>query len=235
MFKQAHLLCTSLIAVSLGVLHADQPGSASEADLFSNFPTENAPSFSIDTPVISTDSSFQSNSHEAIAPEAVTAVKKEKSKGQFKSFTGKVKGKKVRLRTQPDLDGAVVKELQRGEYLAIIDEVDDFWVTQAPSDLKAYVFRSFVLDNVVEGNRVNVRLHPNTEAPVITHLNSGDAIDGTICPANHKWIEIAAPETARFYVAKSYIENAGGIELKKEYDTRLSLVQNQLAVAESFF
>lgn len=234
MFKQAHLLCTSLIAVSLGVLHADHPGSASDTDLFSNFPSENAAPISIETPTASHDSSFPSNSHEAIAPEATTAVKKEKPKGQFKAFTGKVKGKKVRLRTQPDLESSVVRELQRGDYLAIIDEVDDFWVTQAPSDLKAYVFRSFVLDNIVEGNRVNVRLHPNTEAPIITHLNSGDAIQGTICPSNHKWIEIAAPEAARFYISKSYVENIGGIELKQQHDARLALVQKQLEIAEAF-
>lgn len=234
MFKQAHLLCTSLIAVSLGVLHADQPGSASEVDLFSNFPAENAPSFPIETPAISTEPSFQTNSHEVIAHESTTALKKERPKGLFKPFTGKVKGKKVRLRTQPDLEGAVVRELERGEYLAIVDEVDDFWVTQAPPDLKAYVFRSFVLDNIVEGSRVNVRLHPNTEAPVIMHLNSGDVIEGSICESNHKWIEIAAPEAARFYVSKSYVENAGGIELKKEHDAKLSLVQKQLEFAEAF-
>jgi hypothetical protein len=234
MFKQAHLLCTSLIAVSLGVLHADQPGSASEVDLFSNFPAENAPSFPIEAPAISTEPSFQTNSHEVIAHESTTALKKERPKGLFKPFTGKVKGKKVRLRTQPDLEGAVVRELERGEYLAIVDEVDDFWVTQAPPDLKAYVFRSFVLDNIVEGSRVNVRLHPNTEAPVIMHLNSGDVIEGSICESNHKWIEIAAPEAARFYVSKSYVENAGGIELKKEHDAKLSLVQKQLEFAEAF-
>jgi hypothetical protein len=234
MFKQAHLLCTSLIAVSLGVLHADHPGSASEADLFSNFPSENAAPLSIEAPMASHEPSFPSNSHEVIAPETTTTVKKEKPKGQFKPFTGKVKGKKVRLRTQPDLESSVVRELQRGEYLAIVDEVDDFWVTQAPSDLKAYVFRSFVLDNVVEGNRVNVRLQPNTEAPVITHLNSGDTVQGIICPSNHKWIEIAAPEAARFYISKSYVENIGGIELKQQYDSRLALVQKQLEIAQSF-
>jgi hypothetical protein len=215
-------------------LHADQPGSASEVDLFSNFPAENAPSFPIETPAISTEPSFQTNSHEVIAHESTTALKKERPKGLFKPFTGKVKGKKVRLRTQPDLEGAVVRELERGEYLAIVDEVDDFWVTQAPPDLKAYVFRSFVLDNIVEGSRVNVRLHPNTEAPVIMHLNSGDVIEGSICESNHKWIEIAAPEAARFYVSKSYVENAGGIELKKEHDAKLSLVQKQLEFAEAF-
>lgn len=234
MFKQAHLLCTSLIAVSLGVLHADHPGTASESDLFSHFPAENTHSFSMEVPAVSSEASFPANSHEMISSESMTAAKKERNKGQFKPFTGKIKGKKVRLRTQPDLESAVVREFERGEYLAIIDEVDDFWVTQAPKDLKAYIFRSFVLDNVVEGNRVNVRLHPNTEAPIIMHLNSGDVIEGNVCDTNHKWIEIPAPEAARFYISKNYVENVGGIELKQEYDNRLSLVQKQLELAMTF-
>jgi hypothetical protein len=227
MFKQAHVFCTSLIAVSLGVLHADIPESTSETDLFSNFPSENASSFFAEP-------SFASPSHESLTSEVTTSAKREKPKGEFKPFTGKVKGKKVRLRTQPDLESAVVRELERGEYLAILDEVDDFWVTQAPSDLKAYVFRSFILDNIVEGSRVNVRLHPSTEAAVITHLNSGDLVEGTICDENHKWLEIPAPEAARFYISKSYIEQVGGIELKKEHDARLAFVQKQLEIAQEF-
>ncbi len=234
MFKSMYLLCTSLFALSFGVLGADQPDdagstsvSASESDFFSSFSLETPPAFPAET---------AASVSEAGAPalEAAPIAKKEKAKGLFKPFTGKVKGKKVRLRTQPDLDSAVVKELQKGEYLAILDEVDDFWITEAPSDLKAYVFRSFVLDNVIEGNRVNVRLHPNMEAPVIVHLNSGDTIDGSICEANHKWVEIDAPKTSRFYVSKNYIENIGGLEIKQTHDTRLGLVKDQMELAESF-
>lgn len=218
-----HLLCTSLIALSMGSLQADQPEVASD-DFFSNFPSE-------------TNSFSSETSTSDISPQALsvaTTAKKEKPKGPFKAFTGKVKGKKVRLRTQPDLDSSIVTELQKGEYIAIIDEIDDFYVTEAPENLKAYVFRSFVLDNVVEGNRVNVRLYPNMDAPVILHLNSGDTINGAICETNHKWIEINAPKSSRFYVSKNYIENAGNLDVKAAYDTRLNLVKTQLSAAENF-
>jgi hypothetical protein len=223
MFKSTHLLCTSLIALSMGLLQADSPDD-SDSDFFSSFPAE-----TLSSPNLTADA--------APAPkviEAAPVVKKEKPKGQFKNFTGKVKGKKVRLRTQPDLDSSIVKELQRGEYLSIIDEMDDFWVTEAPADLKAYVFRSFILDNVIEGTRVNVRLHPNTEAPILVHLNSGDPVNGEICEENHKWLEISAPKESRFYVSKNFIENVGGPDVKETYDNRLTLVKNQLSTAEEF-
>lgn len=135
-------------------------------------------------------------------------------------FTGKVKGKKVRLRVKADLDSPVVRELGKNELLSVVAEKGDFWAVQAPAGTKAYVFRSFVLDNVIEGNRVNVRLEPNTEAPIISHLNAGDKIQGSICPSNNKWLEIAAPASTRFYVSKGYLENIGGPDVKAQADKR---------------
>ena len=53
--------------------------------------------------------------------------------------------------------------------------------------------RTFVLDNVIEGNRVNARLKPDLESPVVAQLNSGDRVEGIIHPANNKWMEIKLP------------------------------------------
>ncbi|MFI5334636.1 MAG: SH3 domain-containing protein, partial [Chlamydiales bacterium] len=135
-------------------------------------------------------------------------------------FTGKVKGKKVRLRLKADMDSHVIRELEKNELVTVVGEKGDFWAVQAPTGIKAYVFRSFILDNVVEGNRVNVRLEPNTEAPVISHLNMGDKVQGVVCSANNKWLEIAAPERTHFYVAKEYLEKVGGPEIKLQAEKR---------------
>lgn len=127
----------------------------------------------------------------------------------FTPFTGKVSKNKVRMRSAANLEAPVVKELSKGELLIITGETDEFFVVQPPSDIKGYVFRTFVLDNKIEGNRVNVRLSPNTEAPVIGQLNSGESVDGTISPLNNKWLEITPPANSKFYVAKEYLEKVG--------------------------
>ncbi|MBI2743626.1 MAG: hypothetical protein HYX48_06890 [Chlamydiales bacterium] len=147
------------------------------------------------------------------------------------AFTGKVKGKKVRLRVKADLDSPVVRELSKNELLTVVAEKGDFWAVQAPAGTKAYVFRSFVLDNVIEGNRVNIRLEPNTEAPIISHLNAGDKIQGTICASNNKWLEISAPANTRFYVSKDYLENIGGPEVKAQADKRRVNVEQLVEAA----
>lgn len=149
----------------------------------------------------------------------------------FKPFTGKIKGKKVRLRIQPDLDGQVIKELNKNELISIIGEKNEFWAVEPPPETKAYVFRSYILDNVVEGNRVNVRLKPDLEAPIIGHLNAGERIDGVISALNNKWYEIPPPSNSRFYIAKDFIENIGGPEVKAQIDKRKQAVEQLMDAA----
>lgn len=137
-----------------------------------------------------------------------------------KAFTGKIIGNSVRLRTDADVDSSIVKELSKGELLVVVGEKNDFYAVQPTSDVKAYVFRSFVLDNVVEGNHVNVRLGPELDAPIIGHLNTGDKVIGKVSEANNKWLEIAPPTSAKFYVAKEFVEYIGGSELKAIHDRK---------------
>lgn len=134
------------------------------------------------------------------------------------AFTGKISKNKVRMRSGPSLDGAIIREMNKGELLLVLGETDEFYVVQPPADVKGYIFRTFVLDNKVEGNRVNVRLAPNTEAPVVAQMNSGDPADGTISSLNNKWLEINLPESTRFFVAKEYLEKVGD----KNYMTRMA-------------
>ena len=149
----------------------------------------------------------------------------------FSHFTGKVKRKKVRLRAHADLESRVVKELQQGEMVVVIGKKGDFYAVEPPAGIKAYVFRSFVLDGVVEGNRVNVRLEPSLDAPIIGHLNSGDHIKGSISALNNKWYEISPPSNTRFYVAKEFIESIGGPELKAQLDKRRNAAEQLLDAA----
>ncbi len=145
-----------------------------------------------------------------------------------KPFTGKVIGKKVRMRVSPDLDSQVVRELDKNELVIINGQSGDFFSVQPPKDIKTYIFRSFVLDDIVEGSRVNVRISPDRDAPIVGHLNTGTVINGKICEENSKWIEIPPPETTNFYVAKEFIENIGGTELKAVYDRRRESVTELL-------
>jgi hypothetical protein len=149
----------------------------------------------------------------------------------FTPFTGRIKGRKVRLRLQPDLESHIVKELGKHELVSVIGETGDFWAVEPPSGTKAYVFRSFVLENTVEGNRVNIRLEPDLEAPVIGHFNAGDKVNGTVSARNSKWLEITPPSHTQFYIAKELVEYAGTPEFKAHMEKRKSTVEQLLDAA----
>lgn len=140
-------------------------------------------------------------------------------------FTGKIRGKKVRLRMDADLESRIIRELDKNELVTVVGEKGNFYAVQPPSTCKAYVFRSFVLDNVIEGNRVNIRMEPDMEAPVIGHFNGGEKVQSSVSSKNNKWLEIGVPSHVHFFVAKDYVENIGGPEVKDQVDKRKSSVR----------
>lgn len=131
----------------------------------------------------------------------------------FTAFTGKIDRNKVRMRLQPNLDGHIVRELHANDLVVVIGESEDFYAVEPPTDIKAYIYRTFVLDGVVEGARVNVRLEPDLNSPVIAQVNSGDPIAGHVFAKDKKWMEISPPSSTRFYVAKDYVQNIGDASL----------------------
>lgn len=149
----------------------------------------------------------------------------------FQPFTGRVLGNKVRMRLAPNLEGHIVKEVAKGDIFAIVGQQEDYYAIAPTKDVKAYIFRTHVLDNTVEGDRVNVRLEPNLEAPILTQLNSGDRVNIHLNEVKGKWLEIDLPKDVHFWVAKDYIENIGPAEYAAKYQERLVEAKQLLATA----
>lgn len=135
--------------------------------------------------------------------------RKEPSTTRISAFTGKILKNKVRMRLQPNLEGAILRELDANDMVVVEGESDDFYAVQPPPEVKGYVYRTYVLDGVVEGNHVNVRLEPDLSSPVIAQLNSGNRINGAVSARDKKWLEISLPQNTHFYVAKEYITKIG--------------------------
>lgn len=159
-----------------------------------------------------------------LAPTLLSSSIETMTETPFAPFTGKITRPKVRIRTQASLDGAIVKELQKGEYVLVTGLTDEYYIIKPPEGIKAYIFRTFVLDNIVEGKNVNVRLNPDTNAPIIAHLNQGDTVDGTVSTSNPKWLEITPPATTKLYISRDFVENVGNSELLTKLQSRLKTV-----------
>lgn len=165
------------------------------------------------------------------APQAVSPNKQSPQQQvakTFKPFTGKVSANKVRVRAKADLDSHIIRQMNKNELLLIVAEEGDFYAVEPPKDSKAYVFRSYVLDDIVEASRVNVRLEPHPDAPIIGQLEAGNKIQSQICSMNHKWLEIPTPPGIRFYVSKEFIVSAGGPEYLVTMEKRKAQVEELL-------
>ena len=167
----------------------------------------------------------------AAAPAKIPGAQAEKNTPAFKPFTGKVLANKVRIRSKADLESHIVRQLNKDELLLVTGEEGDFWAVQPPKGTKAYVFRSYIIDNIVEANRVNVRLEPHVDAPIIGQLQAGEKIAGDVCAMNHKWLEIAPPTSSHFYVSKEFIAHAGGPETLAIMEKRKTQVEELIGSA----
>ncbi|HSX10806.1 MAG TPA: hypothetical protein VLF94_03705 [Chlamydiales bacterium] len=165
------------------------------------------------------------------APPATAKPAQAKKEEKFKPYTGKLLANKVRIRAKADLDSPIVRQMNKNDLLLVVGEEGDFLMVEPLKDTKAYVFRSYVLDNVVEANRVNVRLEPHGDAPIIGQLQAGDKVQGTVCAMNHKWLEIAPPKGTFFYVSREFVGQAGGPEHLANMEKRKAQVEELLTSA----
>lgn len=146
----------------------------------------------------------------------------------------KIRGSKVRMRQKPTLDSPIIRQMQNGEALFVGNEVEGFTEIFPSIGQKAYVFRTYILDNQVEGKKVNVRLAPSLKAPIVAQLSQGDKVEGQVCSSSRKWLEIDMPLSARFYIYSKYLE----LITEQEYQSiatkaESALPKNDLAVASA--
>lgn len=154
------------------------------------------------------------------APTPVPIVQPPPMKPFMEPFTGRVTRNRVRIRVGADLNSPIVREVDHSTLLSVVGEDNGFYAIKPPKDIWGYVYRNYILDNVVDGANVNVRLEPSLDGIVLTQLNKGDRIDGKVSPLNSRWLEIQLPQSVRFYVAKDFIEKAGGADLLQRLQAR---------------
>lgn len=166
-----------------------------------------------------------------LAAELPAGASVAQAKGE--SFTGKIRGKQVRMRLEPSTDSQILHELTTGDLVIVTGMQNDFYSIRPPKGMKAFVYRTYIIDDVVEGNRVNVRSAPDLDAPVIAQLNKGDHIEGHVSPLNNKWLQIQLPEPIRFYVASEFIEKVGDANMLARAEQRQQQATKDVDAAQT--
>lgn len=147
---------------------------------------------------------------------------------KIEPFTGKITRNRVRLRSQPHLEASILKELQKDDCLIVNGMVDEFYAVKPPRTIKGYIYRTYVLDNHIEGNNVNVRLDPDISAAIITQMHSGEKVQGSVSSLNNKWFEIDLPDSVHFFVAKEFVNRIGDATVFTDIEKRKNQLDSRL-------
>jgi hypothetical protein len=141
-------------------------------------------------------------------------------------FTGSITGSRVRLRLQPSLNSLVIQEFAPSDLVQVVGEIDDFYAILPDASKKGYIFRTYVLDGIIEGSNVNLRFKPDMTSPIILQLQQGDKVQGQLSTENPKWLEVSLPSSVHFYIAKEFVSKEGPLSLynerRQEKDTLLA-------------
>lgn len=153
---------------------------------------------------------------------------------EFSPFTGSIKGDKVRMRISPHSGSSVICELSKGDMLIVTGEKNDFYIVKPQDIVPGYVFKAFVNNGCIEGEKVNVRLSPDICSPVITKLDKGYVLSETGVDSCEKWVQIRLPEECKCYVAKEFIEHKGPISLYDYTEQQKKIAMDLLNKASLF-
>jgi SH3-like domain-containing protein len=119
----------------------------------------------------------------------------------------RVKADRVNLRARPGLNYEVVLQVNFGDVLTVAELEGEEWIGVAPPrNAHAWVHRDFVKDGKVAPARLNARSGPGINYSVMGRLGRG----ADIVPVEEfgDWIKIVAPENARLWVHRDYLESA---------------------------
>lgn len=124
----------------------------------------------------------------------------------FANTSGKINATNVNLRTAPNINSQVLKNLSSGQAINILSSHDDFYEVSL-DQTHAYVSKQFVdisnTQGVVNASNVNIRLLPSETAKIISKVNTGDKLN--INATTGDWFAITY-NNEKAYISKKFVD-----------------------------
>lgn len=135
--------------------------------------------------------------------------------------TGTVREPSVNVRGRPSFLGEVVAKLQKGDKVAILEEITrknpakgeptNWFRIKLPEGTHVWVFSDYVsADGTVKARRLNFRGGPGENYSILGRVARGDVL--TKVSTKGDWIQVEAPENAFAFVAANLIEKESSTE-----------------------
>ena len=116
----------------------------------------------------------------------------------------RVTGDRVSLRAKPDINGDLLERAMRGEEMVCIEKTNGWVAVQAPDSLDFWVAGEFVVNGVIQPEKLNVRSGPSLNYSVVAVLSKGDTV--SLRGEFNDWLKIAPPPGSRVWISADFVE-----------------------------
>lgn len=115
-----------------------------------------------------------------------------------------VTGDDVNLRAKPDTRSRAMLQLNDGDKLTAISDLNDDWVeVKPPKGVTFWVYGELLHDDVIEATHVQLRAGPGINYNAVGMLNRGDKV---VSRGSHvDWIEISPPQGSSVWISREYV------------------------------
>lgn len=131
-----------------------------------------------------------------------TSLSTEASQVKF-PFVGKSKGAHINVRSGGNLNYEVLTRLEDGQEVIVLREVLGWFEILPPEGVCLWIHQSFVKDNQIMTDSVNIRSRPSLESSVNAQMSRGETIEPIL--QEGEWLKIKPPAGARSWVNKDYV------------------------------
>jgi hypothetical protein len=116
----------------------------------------------------------------------------------------RVTGDRVSLRARPDLNGDLLDRAMRGEEMVCLEKTNGWVAVQAPGSLDFWVASEYVVNGVIQAEKLNVRSGPSLNYSVVAVLSKGEVV--SLRGEFNEWLKIAPPQGSRVWISEDFVE-----------------------------
>jgi hypothetical protein len=116
----------------------------------------------------------------------------------------RVTGDRVSLRAKPDLNGDLLERAMRGEEMVCLEKTNGWVAVQAPESLDFWVAGEYVVNGVIQPEKLNVRSGPSLNYSVVAVLSKGDTV--SLRGEFNDWLKIAPPQGSKVWISEDFVE-----------------------------
>lgn len=155
----------------------------------------------------------------------------------FSSYTAEVTADSVNVRSGPGENFEILRKMNSGEPVLIVDKKLDWFKIELPRNAKAFIHSEFVttkslIFGLINAENVNVRAGRGTNFNIIGQLNKDDQVE--ILERSQDWYHVFPYKNCFAWINEKYVKKQGPAKIYTDTENRYREGWKLLYEAENF-